>query len=162
MRQEADRPPELGSALVELAVVVPVLLLLALGTVDFGRVFYQGMAVSQAARAGAEYGAQSVANSANSTAIKNAAINAVAADLTLLTSDITVVRTCECATDAGVFSDTSPTNTCSGSPCAPAIPGTHLVITISVSVSKPFSTTVSYPGIPDNVPLTRTTSIRVQ
>ena len=46
-----------GAAAVELAVVLPVLLLLALGCVDLGRAAALNIALSNAARVGAEYGA---------------------------------------------------------------------------------------------------------
>jgi Flp pilus assembly protein TadG len=46
-----------GVAAVEFAVVVPVLLLLALGCADLGRAFSAYLIVSNAARVGAEYGA---------------------------------------------------------------------------------------------------------
>src|SRR4029453_9912585 len=50
------RSSERGSALVEAACVLPLLALVLLGTIDFGRLFYHAMAVTQAARAGAQYG----------------------------------------------------------------------------------------------------------
>jgi Flp pilus assembly protein TadG len=43
-------------AAVELVCILPVLLLLALGATDFGRVIYTYLVVSNAARCGAEYG----------------------------------------------------------------------------------------------------------
>lgn len=45
-----------GAAAVEMAIVEPVLLLFALAAVDFGRVVHHYTVVSNAARAGAEYG----------------------------------------------------------------------------------------------------------
>lgn len=150
---------ERGGALLELAIVIPFLLLLLVGTVDFGRIFYRSMAVAQAAREGAEYGAQSADKSTDVTAIKNAAINSVSNDLTLTASDLTVTRTCECATDAGVFSPTSPANTCDGTGC---IAANHTVITVTVTAVKSFSTIISYPAIRSPITITRSTSIRVQ
>src|SRR5688572_27017420 len=47
-----------GSAIVELAVVGPLLVLMVLGVADFGRVLYTSIILSHAARAGAQYGAQ--------------------------------------------------------------------------------------------------------
>jgi Flp pilus assembly protein TadG len=47
-----------GGAAVELAVVFPIILLLIIAVVDYGRVFYTAVTVSNAARAGAEWGAQ--------------------------------------------------------------------------------------------------------
>jgi|SRR5579872_5830370 len=46
-----------GAAAVEFAIVLPVLLVLVLGCVDLGRVLSVSIAVSNAARVGAEYGA---------------------------------------------------------------------------------------------------------
>jgi len=51
-----------GQAMLELALVLPVLLLLTIGLIEFGRVAYYSIEVSDAARAGAQYGAQSLAN----------------------------------------------------------------------------------------------------
>ena len=44
-----------AQALVELAVLLPILLLLILGAVDFGRMFYTKMVLTNAAREGANY-----------------------------------------------------------------------------------------------------------
>lgn len=158
MTQVSNAKRERGGALLELAVAIPILLLLLLGTVDFGRVFYQGMAVAQAARAGAEYGAQDEEHSDDEADIKTAAIAAVASDLTLANGDITWSRSCECATDTGVFSETAPVNDCTGV-CGV---GTHLIMTVNVSVSKTFNTIISYPRIPNSVPITRSVKIRVK
>lgn len=146
-----------GGALAELAIAMPILLLLLVGTVDFGRVYYTGMAVAQAARAGAEYGSQKASTSDDVADIKTAAKNAVASDLTLADGDIAWSRTCECATNAGVFSVTSPANDCSAD-CGAG----HLVIAVNVTVTKAFTTLISYPGIPHTVTIARTVKIRVQ
>lgn len=45
-----------GQALVEMALILPMLLLLAFGTIDLGRVFYFQEAITNSARAGARYG----------------------------------------------------------------------------------------------------------
>lgn len=44
-----------AQALVELAVLLPILLLLILGAMDFGRMFYTKMVLTNAAREGANY-----------------------------------------------------------------------------------------------------------
>lgn len=46
-----------GQAVVEFAVVLPVLLLILMGILDFGRLFYSVLTVRSAAREGARYGA---------------------------------------------------------------------------------------------------------
>lgn len=160
-RRGSRRDKERGSALVELAAILPLVILLFLGALDFGRVFYFGMAVAQAARAAAEHGAQSVGASDDVTGMRTAGKAAVAGDLTLIDGNFSPApsRSCECATEAGVFSATSPVNTCTGNPCAS---GGHLVITVNVTVTKTFTTLVNYPRLPNTMPITRTTRIRVK
>ena len=51
------RSDRCGTAATELALVLPLLLTLILGCVDFGRIAYTYCAVSNASRTGAEYGA---------------------------------------------------------------------------------------------------------
>lgn len=50
---------ESGQSIIEFAVAVPFMLLLLAGTIDFGRYMYDGILIENAAKAGAQYGAQS-------------------------------------------------------------------------------------------------------
>ena len=68
-RQTAER----GQALIEMALVLPLLLILALGIIEVGRSAELAIVVSNAARAGAIYGAQNLAAAADTTGIRNAA-----------------------------------------------------------------------------------------
>jgi len=45
-----DRAPDFGSAVVEFALVVPVLLLLVMGILDYGRFFFDSVSLRQGAR----------------------------------------------------------------------------------------------------------------
>ncbi len=45
-----------GASLIELGIITPLLLLLALGAIDFGRAYYLSIEVTNAARAGVQYG----------------------------------------------------------------------------------------------------------
>ena len=54
-----DRRSELGQTMVEFAIVVPVLILLTLGVVDFGRVIFINTMLSAAVQEGARVGAVS-------------------------------------------------------------------------------------------------------
>ncbi len=62
-RGRAAAPVERGQALVEFALTAPILLLLVLGAVDYGRVYYRAVQVSQAARNGAAYASMNPPNS---------------------------------------------------------------------------------------------------
>lgn len=147
-----------GGALVELAVSLPILVMILAGTVDFARVFNMSVSLTNAARAGAQYGAYSVANSGDTatmqtTATSSTNISGVAANAS---------RTCMCATDAGVFSATSPSaNNCSAA-ASVACPTGHVVITVTVTTSKTFSTLMSVlPGVPSSINLVRSATLRV-
>ena len=71
--RQATRSSEHGNSIVELALVLPVIIGLLLGALDFGRVFYSAMAVTHAVTVGASYGAQSDTNSQNTAGIQSAA-----------------------------------------------------------------------------------------
>jgi Flp pilus assembly protein TadG len=62
-----------GQSVVEVALMTPLLLLLLVGTIEIGRYAYYGIEVSSAARAGVQYGAQSLADSKDLAGITQAA-----------------------------------------------------------------------------------------
>ncbi|HWB33611.1 MAG TPA: TadE/TadG family type IV pilus assembly protein [Acidobacteriaceae bacterium] len=66
---------ENGSALVELALVVPVLSLLLLGSAEFAILAYDDIEVSSAARAGVAYGSQSTSTASDLTGMQQAALS---------------------------------------------------------------------------------------
>ena len=66
---------ERGTSLVEMAMLTPVLILLALGVIEIGRYAQLSIVVANAARAGVQYGAQNLATAADNTGIENAALN---------------------------------------------------------------------------------------
>ena len=66
---------ERGAALVEMAVALPVLVVILFGTTDFARVMFTAIEVTNAARAGAQYGAMSLSNSKDTSGIQSTATN---------------------------------------------------------------------------------------
>ena len=56
-----------GQSYVELALALPVLALILVVAADFGRLFYSSVEVINAARAGAQYGSNSVVTAANTS-----------------------------------------------------------------------------------------------
>lgn len=62
-----------GQSLVELAIAVPVLCLLLCSAIDVGRLAYMAITLNDAARAGAEYGSQSVVTASDDSGIQCAA-----------------------------------------------------------------------------------------
>lgn len=65
---------ESGQSLIEVAMMLPFLLLLALGIIELGRFAYDGILVGNAAHAGAFYGAH-LNTAMNTTGIQQAAVN---------------------------------------------------------------------------------------
>ena len=114
-----------GQALVELALILPVLLVLFASALDLGRLFYSQITVTNAAREGAIEAARS-ASSFQANQPCNATTNRVV---------------CAAVTEAaGGFVNVAPTDvslTCSTSPCPPATP--VMGNTVSVRVQGHFS-----------------------
>lgn len=142
---------ERGAALVELALAVPMLIIVLIGIADFARVFYHAAGLTNAARAGAQYGAQSVVWSAAST-------QAAAESASPTTQPYTVstpARTCGCMDDAGAnFAAVA----CSAS-CAS---GRHMAVFVTVSASKTFSSVMTFGTFPPPVNLVRGVTMRAQ
>ena len=158
-RHRRTAADDAGSAVVELAVALPILVLILAATIDFSRVFHMGMALTDAARAGAQWGAASAGNSVNTAGMQSAATAATSVPGIVASAS----RLCECATSAGVFSSTTPTvNDCNTAE-ATACPSAHRVITVTVTTTKTFSTifTSILPATARTVTLTRTASLRL-
>jgi len=132
------RKSETGSALLEVALILPTLLLVLVGAVDFGRAYYVTIEVSSAAEAGALYG---TLNPSNTSGMQAAAI-ADAKDVTNLTA--TSSYGCECS------DGTSPSNSCSSPPsgCSSGI-----VNYVEVDTVANYSPILIYPGIPSSIVL---------
>lgn len=137
-----------GGALVELAVGLPLLLLLAIGVADYARLYYTGIAVANAARAGAVYGA----DPATDTVQIRTATEADASPLTLDT--VSVGRYCVCpGTGAGTGVVDCTTATC---PLSYGVPQAY----DTVRVRKDFTLLVPYLGLPSTLPIIRTVVMR--
>ena len=175
-RENGSRPmPKLrktrlqsGQALIELAFVLPLLLVLGLGVIEVGRYAYIAILVGNAARAGAAYGAQSNAQSVDTVGIQNAAYYDFAGATsgstanngqTVSTLTVTSVVACGCdsagsITSASCDSTTNPTaGTCTGT--------ANWVVFVSVTASGTFNSLFSYPGIPASMTISRTATIPV-
>ena len=142
----ANKAKKSGSAMTEIALVLPPLLLMIMGVADFARVFYAAIEVANAASAGALAGSYKVPNARNTTLISNAATNE-APDLSGVT--VSSSRACNCANGTSV--------SCGGT----CLTG-NVQMYLTVTVSKTFNTLARYPKVPSQMVLSRTTKIRVQ
>jgi len=87
---------EKGQSLVELAIILPFLLMILLGIIDFGRVFYAYVTITNASREGARYGSLhplwiDEGISANPNNVKFHVIQEAANTVGILPEDITVI-----------------------------------------------------------------------
>jgi len=104
---------ESGQALAEFALILPMFLLILLGTVDLGQLIYVVIEAASSARAAAEYGSQSAVTAADTAGMLQAA-QQDAPDLTNLTVTSSTI-TCACWTAPGTsVSCSTATTTCTG------------------------------------------------
>jgi Flp pilus assembly protein TadG len=136
---------EEGSSLIELALILPMLLLLLVGAVDFGRGYFMSIEVASASEAGALYGAQ---NSSDITGMQ-AAATLDGADVPGLTAGAT--QGCECADGSGSTPQCSSTPICTG----------NVVGYVEVTTQSTYKTLLGYPGLPSRIPLSGRTRLRV-
>jgi Flp pilus assembly protein TadG len=141
------RRSDAGTAAVEMALILPLLAILALGVSEFGRIYFAAITVADAARAGAQYGAQNTVTSTDSAAINQAARNE-AADIGAITASSN--RFCRCPDG----SSPTCTGTCTGY-------GSPEVF-VRVSTSMTVTLLMRYPGMPATIPISRTATFRVQ
>jgi Flp pilus assembly protein TadG len=124
-----------GQSLVEVALVTPLLLMLLLGTIEIGRYAYYGIEVANAARAGVQYGAQSLADSIDLAGIATAAKND-APEVTNLT--VTSQNRCACSGTPSNFVG------CPAQACGPG----HPLVFLQVDTQAQIAPLFHYPGLP--------------
>src|SRR5271163_1698666 len=95
IRQRAAIRGDVGQAFVELALVLPIFLLLLVGAAELGRIAYASIEVSNAARAGAAYGAQSHITASDIGGIQLAVTADAGVDITSISA--TATQSCSCS-----------------------------------------------------------------
>ena len=134
-----------GGAAVELAVITPLLVLLAIGVMDYGRVFFTSIAVANAARAGSEWGAFDNNRPLQQTAIQNFAMS----DAQEFGITVNAQRVCKCGDTVG---------SCTASCGAYGEARVFVVVTATKSVAM----LLPYPGLPSTIAVSRTATFRAQ
>lgn len=137
-RKRSPRGNRRGAVATEVALCVPLLLLLALAATDFGRIAHAYQVVCSAARVGAERGAMQSVTPYSFPAWEARVRQAVLEEISHLPEFDPAELTClvEATTDGDGLNRTT------------------------VTVSYPFRTVVSWPLIPDTVPMERTVEFR--
>ena len=124
-----------GQSLVELALIAPVLIILALGVIDYGRVYFAFVSVTNGARNGAHFASNSPSAATDIPSIRDAAMGDMNELLNTSPSNPNV--TSETGTDSqgGLYAD--------------------------VTVTYTFSTIFPWPGLPSSFEVERTVRARV-
>jgi len=137
-----------GSSLLEMAFLVPILLTMLVGVIDFGRAYYLSIEVSNAASAGALYGSQSTTTAQDSSGMHSAALSAAPNVSGLSATGSTY---CECYGSTGTVSCSNPG--CSGS--------SHVIQWVQVNASATYTPLIRYPGVPSSFSLQSESTVRV-
>jgi Flp pilus assembly protein TadG len=101
---------EKGQSTLELAIILPAMLLLLLAAADFGRALFVAVDLQNAAQAGAQYGSQSVITAADSPGMVTAA-KTDGAEINNLS-----VTTSECTCTSGSTITSCPQSYCTNNP----------------------------------------------
>lgn len=135
---------ETGSSLVEMAFFLPVLFLLMMGVVDFGRAYYLANEVAGAAHAGAVYGSQDITDT---TGMQNAAkLNAP--DVSGLSASAS--WGCECSDGTSRSASCTATPTCS----------VNVVYYATVTATETYKPIMPWTGINSSMTITRSATMR--
>jgi len=136
-----------GNITVEFAFLIPILVTLAIGTVDFGRVGLQKIAVTNAARAATQYGTQDLSTAGDISGMTQAAYDDYGDDGTVLT--VTPRQYCTCPS--------SSTEVTCGTLCTGGeFPYTY----VEVTVSRELDLLIPYPGIASPRQIASTNTMR--
>ena len=114
-----------GSAAVELALYLPIALVLFAGLFQYGSSIFASLRLESAARAGAQY---AMVDANNATNIQNTVLSAIGGD----TADVQVTATTYCQCPGSSTQTDCTTGSCSG--------GAALRQYVSIAASRPFTT----------------------
>lgn len=144
---------EEGQALLECAFSMVLFVVMIYGAGEFGRLAFAAIEVSNAAKAAAQYGAQSHGTATDTAGMLAAAQSEYySTGLTLVSPTSTSGYACSCSTGPAPPSTTCGTadnalNTC---------PGANLEVTMTVQTQATFSPIIQVPGLPSSYVLTGT------
>ena len=135
--------------MVELVVALPILVLISVGVMDYGRVYFASVTVANAARAGAEWGSTTFYGYAFDNPGQAGFALKDGAEISL--DSVRANTVCRCTDEATV--------TCSGTFCAGY--GDPRVY-VTVTAYKKVNLLIRYPGLPSSVQITRSTTFRAK
>jgi Flp pilus assembly protein TadG len=137
---------QLGQALLEVTLICTVLTAAMLGAAELGRLSYAAIVVSNAARAGLQYGAQSRVTAQDSAGMQQAALND-GQNVTTMTA--TATHYCSCSTGS--------TANCTSASCGTG----RLIEYVQVNTSARVPMIFHCPGLPASITLNAQGVMRV-
>ena len=149
-----------GISLIELALTMPILVILLVGITDFAFYIYGSIEAMNAAHAGAMYGAQNGITACDNTGMVNAA-KADASDLVNISATTSGSNT-SCATVALCACSNTPQTLalCSGQVCSGV--GNRQVQYVKVSTTATVTSIIKYPGFFPSLTLKGQSIMRVE
>ena len=144
---------ENGAGAIEFALIAPFLVLVFMGVIELGRYAYFSILASHAAREAAAYGTENTTTAMDFAGMQRAAV-VDAGGLTAWTTSGQGAITSQtlCSVNGGALS------TCAVSGSSPP---TNTVYYVSVTVTGRFNTLIHYPGLPDQVWVSGSSTMRV-
>ena len=137
--------------MIEFVVAMPLLLLMCIGVMDFGRVYFSSIAVANAARAGAEWGIAQPVN-AFLPAKQQSFAQLDGAEVGTITFTPAPSTVCRCG------------GTVVGCATTPNCPGGYGVprVYVTVTAKKVVALLLPYPGLPSSITIVRSATFRSQ
>jgi Flp pilus assembly protein TadG len=129
-----------------MAIVAPLLVLLLFGIVEVGRYAQFSIVVSNAARAGVQYGAQNLVTASDLSGMQTAALND---GQNLAQIEAIAKQYCTCADGTS--------STCAPADCATS----HRLVFVQVDTTGTFTSLIHYPGLPSGQTITSRAIMRV-
>jgi Flp pilus assembly protein TadG len=155
-----------GQSLLEMALMLPFLLLLTLGVIEIGRFAYIDILVGNAARAGAAWGAEDHGHAGDSTGIANA-VNHDFQNFNGQTLSVTSAPLCSCDSGGSLSPNPPYTSFCYAPPdgtnttAGKCSGGGRWAVLVTVTASGTFTPLFNYPGIPSSIALSSTATVPV-
>jgi Flp pilus assembly protein TadG len=145
---KAAAQSEDGQALIEMAITSSVFVALLAGVMMFGQIVFTATEVSNAAKAGAQYGAQNGGTANDSAGIANAAANDAPSLGLVSGTNVTSSVACACYSTPGTA--ISPCDSTANGKCN----GDHLIATVTVNTTYTMPLWLHVPGFGSSITLT--------
>ena len=150
-----------GAAAVEFAIVLPFLLLLVVGLIDYGLGFWEQMMVGNAARAGAYFASVNGWGSGAPGSIETAVTSATSLASISASGTYAPSQACYCPTSSGLVAPpgTPTAPGCGATLCSDGVtPAGYYIV---VNAGATYNTLMPWPGIGSNFTLTATSFARI-